>query len=166
MTREPEDIMWELEEQLGEIHNNFVLAVQGVATWVVQQDPQDLESYQYFVQDSASKLEGLKHVLVRLEENIRDQSELTGHMASTERRSSFRVGLSSDPSERAYERMDAAARRGGLQALITETMKRAKIAQNPAKLKGIVDVATDLIGDLEALKKFAVSKLRSFGVTR
>jgi len=107
----------------------------------------------------STKQEALDYLEETYEEEDEEDEE---DVYEDERRSStLRFGLSSDPSNRAYERMDAAARRGGLQALITESMKRAKVAQNPAKLKGIVDVATDLIADLETLKKFAVSKLRS-----
>ena len=95
-----------------------------------------------------------------LPENTRNNRRFALHSGrdTFERRSSFHGGLSSNPDERAYERMDAAARRGGLQALVTETMKRVRATNSPDKLLGIIQATKDLISDLEAIQRLAHKK--------
>lgn len=64
-----------------------------------------------------------------------------------------------DPVERAKQRMDDAARRGGLNKMIQATMSRIKASKKPEKLQGIVDFVDQLMSELKKVKRAAEAKL-------
>ena len=60
-----------------------------------------------------------------------------------------------DPKARALFRMDAAARRAGLDGMIKALTKRVKATKDPGKRQGIVDAMDELIKTLTQVKKSA-----------
>lgn len=69
-------------------------------------------------------------------------------------------GAPSDPYDRAKQRMDDAAKRGGLEKMVRATFSRIDAAESPEKLQGIVDYVNELIRELEEIKRAAEKKLR------
>jgi hypothetical protein len=69
---------------------------------------------------------------------------------------------SNDPHERAKQRMDDAAKRGGIEKMIRDTLTRIQRTSEPEKLDGIVSFADWLIGELEKIKKEASKKNKGY----
>jgi hypothetical protein len=76
---------------------------------------------------------------------------------------SFRGALSTEPTQRAFERIDMAARRGGLKGLVDATRTRIKATTSAEKLMGLVTMLSDLTKDLIDLKKAAERKVHELG---
>jgi len=66
--------------------------------------------------------------------------------------------VSSDPLKRAQERMDAAAKRGGVMGMISATQRRVKATSDKSKLRGIADAVDGYVTGLVQLGKAASKK--------
>lgn len=65
-----------------------------------------------------------------------------------------------EPVARAKQRMDDAAKRGGLDGMLKDTLKRIDATTDSDKLAGIVSYVDDLVSELEQIKKAAMKKTK------
>jgi len=80
----------------------------------------------------------------------------TNRVATAARR---RVAVSSDPYQRAQERADAAACRGGMFSAVTAMKKRAMQVNNADKLNGMYEFVADLKDELQQVLVILERKL-------
>lgn len=65
-----------------------------------------------------------------------------------------------DPKERAFKRMDDAAKRSGVMGMITATERRVKATAEKDKLQGVVDAISDIMDGLKMVSRAASAKAR------
>lgn len=65
-----------------------------------------------------------------------------------------------EPTARAKQRMDDAAKRGGIDGMLKATLSRIDATTDSDKLAGIVAYVDDLVAELEQIKKAAMKKTK------
>ncbi len=65
-----------------------------------------------------------------------------------------------DPKQRAFMRMEDAAKRSGLLGMIAATERRVKATTEKAKLQGVVEAIADVVRNLNGVSKMAAAKAK------
>lgn len=154
--------MWELQEENGmaasSVGDNFDTLAPKIAELADLEMLEDMLQWVDATQDLVGRFNRSYNNFVA---NVKAQDQLDRQYSSSggpNVEGSTHTAISSEPVQRAYERMDDAARRGGLKGLVDAIARRIQVTRDPYKMEGIVVVLDDLIGDLQDLRKAAQRK--------